>query len=181
MIEVSDVVQYLYCPRKVYFIRIAGIKITKPKMEEGKAIHDDARRSLKSFAEKLGGELLTGIYLESERYGLKGIVDAVVKAADQVYPIDVKLSRFESLTYAWKMQIAAYAMLVEGEFGVRVEKGFIYLVERRKFLEVPIQPEDRKSLKRIVVEVEELLRSGKYPRASKSKRCGYCEMEPFCV
>ena len=181
MIDVSDVVQYLYCPRKVYFIRVAGIRITKPKMEEGKAAHSDARRSLKRFAEKLEGELLTNLYLESERYGLKGVVDAVVKAGDGVYPIDVKLSRFENLTYAWKMQITAYAMLVEEGFGERVEKGFIYLAGKGKFLNVPIQPEDRKALERIVAEVEEILRSGKYPRASKSKKCGYCEVEPFCV
>jgi len=35
-IDVSDIVQYLYCPRKVYFHRVAGITLTRPKMEVGR-------------------------------------------------------------------------------------------------------------------------------------------------
>jgi len=41
--DVSDIVQYLYCPRKLYFLKIAGIRISKPKMEEGKAAQGEGK------------------------------------------------------------------------------------------------------------------------------------------
>jgi len=40
MLAVSDITQYFYCPRKVYFMRTPGIKIkAKPKMDMGKEEH----------------------------------------------------------------------------------------------------------------------------------------------
>ena len=47
MIDVSDIVQYLYCPRKLYFIRVMGLRITKPKMDVGRKIHENVANLLK--------------------------------------------------------------------------------------------------------------------------------------
>ncbi|AAB89375.1 MULTISPECIES: CRISPR-associated protein Cas4 [Archaeoglobus] len=179
--DVSDIVQYLYCPRKLYFLKIAGIRISKPKMEEGKAAQEEARGKLRSFARKLKGELLTSVYLESKRYGLKGVLDALVIVDGGAFPVDVKLTRFQSITYAWKMQLTAYALLVEENYAVEVRKGYLFLLNQGKFVEVSISPDDRKALLRIIKEIERLIEEEKYPRTSKSKKCGYCEVREFCV
>jgi CRISPR-associated exonuclease Cas4 len=182
MIDVGDIVQYLYCPRKVYFIRVAGVRITKPKMEEAKEVQAKAEKSLAKIAEKMGGELLKNVYLESQRYGIKGCVDAIVKTDDGYTPIDVKFSSFESVSYAWKMQLIAYSLLVEENFGCRVDKAYIYLASKRgKLMEIRIIPSDRRALRRVVDEIKELIKSEKYPRAAKSRKCGYCEVAMFCV
>ncbi len=181
VIDVSDVVQYLYCPRKVYFIKVAGIRIQKPKMEEGKRAQAEVERNIRRFAEKMGGELETGIYLESQRYRIKGLLDAMVKTDSSLYPVDVKLSRFDSVSYSWKMQLTAYALLLEENFEKSVRLGYIYIVGTRKLIEVRIEPEDRRSLMRIIRKVEEIIGSEKYPSASKSKKCSYCEVYDFCV
>ena len=181
VIDVSDIVQYLYCPRKVYFIKVAGIRLQRPKMEEGKKAQAEVERNLRRFAEKIGGELETGIYLESQRYGLKGLLDAMINADSAIYPVDVKLSRFDSLSYSWKMQLTAYAMLLEENSGKSVRQGYIYIVGTRKLIEVRIEPEDRRALMRIIREVKEIIESEKYPSASRSKKCNYCEVFDFCV
>lgn len=181
-IDVSDVVQFLYCPRKVYFIRIAGFRIVKPKMEEGRRVQEEVLRRLERLAEKMGGKLLTNVTLESDRYGISGKIDALILAQNTAYPVDVKFSKFSSVSYAWKMQLTAYSVLVEENFGFRVERAFIYLVsEKESMKEVRIFPEDRRALLRLLGEIRELLESESYPKTSRSRKCNYCEMAKFCV
>ncbi len=179
MIDVSDLVQYLYCPRKLYFIKVMGLRISKPKMDVGKEIHESVEKSLKR--RKLEGEVMENVYLESQRYGIKGYVDAIIRRRDQYIPIDIKFSRFKRVFYGWKMQLAAYSLLVEENFHCKVRKGYIYLAETKEWIEVEITPEDKKALVKIIRKVEEVLKEEKFPRASKSKKCSYCEMSKLCV
>jgi len=177
LIDVSDVVQYLYCPRKVYFLKVQGVRIARPKMELGRELHSKVKRVIR----RLEGEVHENVYLESRRYGIKGCVDAVVKRGDNYVPIDVKYSRFKDVFYRWKMQLVAYAVLIEENYGCEVREGLIYLIQNRKWMEVGIFPEDRKRLKDIIAKVERLIEEGSYPPAAKSKKCNYCEVAKFCV
>lgn len=180
-LDVSDIVQFLYCPRKVYFIKVAGFKILKPKMEEGRKVQEEVIKRLETIAKKMGGELLKNVWLESDIYCLTGSVDAIINAKNGIFPVDVKFSRFSSISYAWKIQLTAYSVLVEEKFGKRVDKAFIYLVSEKEMLkEVIISAEDKKALMRLLEEIRELLENEDYPKTSKSKKCGYCEMEKFC-
>ncbi len=176
-LEVRDVVQFLYCPRKVYFMKIAGFRITKPKMEEGRKEQERATEKLEKMAKKLGGKIIKNLPLESERYKLKGILDALIVAED-LFPVDIKLSKFSSISYAWKMQMTAYSLLVEEKFGKTVKKAFIFL--NGKLKEVQITPEDKRNLERILEQIRQLIESESYPAVEKSKKCGYCEMQKFC-
>jgi len=148
-LEVSDVVQFLYCPRKLYFLKIAGFRIARPKMEEGRMEQERAAEKLEKIAKEYRGKLLKNLPLESERYGLRGILDALMVAED-LFPVDIKLSKFSSISYAWKMQITAYSLLVEENFGKTVKKAFIFL--NGKLKEVQITPEDKRNLERIILQ-----------------------------
>ncbi len=179
MIEVSDIVQYLYCPRKLYFIKVMGLRITRPKMNAGKEVHENVARSI--ARRKMEGEILENVYLESQRYGMKGCVDAIIKRGEEYIPMDIKFSRFKSLFYQWKMQLVAYAVLVEENFGCSVKKAYIYLAEGKDWIEVEITPEDKEALTKIIQKVREIIREEKYPKTRKSKKCNYCEAARFCV
>ena len=179
MIDVSDIVQYLYCPRKLYFIRVVGLKIKKPKMEVGKEVHGEVAKALKR--RKIEGEILENVYLESQKYRIKGCVDAVIRRGEEYIPVDIKFSRFRTLFYQWKMQLVAYAVLVEENFGCKVRRAYVYLTESNDWIEVKIMPEDKEALVNIIRKVEEIIREEKYPQACKSKKCNYCEVSKFCV
>ncbi|RLI71914.1 CRISPR-associated protein Cas4 [Archaeoglobales archaeon] len=173
MIDVSDLIQYLYCPRKIYFIKVMGIKLKKPKMEFGKELHGKLRI-------KFDGDILYNLYLESENYEIKGVVDAVIKQKNNYYPVDAKFTRFNKLFYGWKMQLVAYAVLIEENFGVTVKKGYIYFIDEKRLKEVEIVSEDKKALRDIVKKVERIINEEKIPNVEKSKKCEYCEMKKLC-
>lgn len=180
-LEVGDIVQFLYCPRKLYFLKVAGFRILKPKMEEGRRVQEEVTKRLEKIAEKMNGKLITNLWLESEALCLAGNLDALILTEKEILPVDVKFSRFNSISYAWKMQLTAYTLLVEEKFVRRVERAFIYLVSEKETLkEVKISAEDKKALLRLLDEIWMLLESEKYPIATKSKKCGYCEVEKFC-
>lgn len=181
-VDVSDIVQFLYCPRKVYFIKVAGIRILKPKMEEGRRVQEEVAGKMRKLAERFNAKLLSNVYLESEKFSLAGVLDFVLLSNDEAIPVDVKFSRFSSISYAWKMQVTAYAILIEENLGKAVKKAYIFLVgEKERLMEVLIASEDKKALERIVEKVRELIETEEYPKAAKSKRCGYCEVAKFCV
>jgi len=173
MIDVSDLIQYLYCPRKVYFIKVMGIKLKKPKMEFGKELHDKLRI-------KCDGDIIYNLYLESESYGIRGVVDAVIKENDNYYPVDAKFTRFNKLFYSWKMQLTAYAVLIEENFDVTIRKGYIYFIDEKKLEEIEIAPEDKKALREMVKKVETIINEEKIPNVEKSRKCEYCEMKKLC-
>ena len=184
MIDVNDVVQYLYCPRKVYFMKL-GIKTTRPKMEMGKEVHREIYAKLRrkkrwKNVEGADIEIIENVYLESERYGIKGYVDLILKAGEELLPVDIKYTKFRDIFYGWKMQIVAYGVLIEENFNCLVRRGFIYLVDSKDWIEVEVLPEDRKALERIVNRVRKIIASEEFPTVSKSKKCNYCEMSKLC-
>jgi len=179
MIDVSDIVQYLYCPRKLYFTKIVGIRITRPKMNVGKEIHENVVKAFRR--RKIEGELLENVYLESQKYGIKGCIDVIIKRGEEYIPVDVKFSRFRNIFYQWKMQLVAYAVLVEENFGCKVRRAYVYLTENKEWIEVEILPEDKEALVKIIERVEEIIREEKYPKVGKSKKCNYCEVSKLCV
>jgi CRISPR-associated exonuclease Cas4 len=181
-IDVSDIAQYLYCPRKIYFIKVMGLRILKPKMEMGKEIHegiyDKLRRRKRIW--RVDAEIVENVYLESEKYGIRGYVDAVLKCGEELIPVDVKYTKFDEIFYNWKMQLVAYAVLVEENFRCVVKKVLVYLTETNDWVEVSIFPEDREALKRIIKKIEGIILNERYPPATKSKKCEYCEMLKIC-
>ncbi len=130
----------------------------------------------------MNGKLFTNLWLESEALCLAGNLDALILTEKEILPIDVKFSKFNSVSYAWKMQLTAYSILAEENFGKKVERAFIYIVSEKETLkEVKISAEDKEALLRLLEEIGILLESEKYPQATKSKKCGYCEVEKFCA
>jgi CRISPR-associated exonuclease Cas4 len=182
MIDVSDITQYLYCSRKIYFMKVMGLRILKPKMEMGKEIHEGIYSKLKRRKRiwRVDAEIVENVYLESESYGIKGYIDAILNSGGELTPVDVKYTRFNEIFYNWKMQLVAYAVLVEENFGCIVKKVLVYLTETKDWIEVSIFPEDREALKRIVKRIKEIILNERYPPATKSRKCDYCEMSKIC-
>ncbi|MEM3710205.1 MAG: hypothetical protein QXL46_04805 [Nitrososphaerales archaeon] len=64
IIDVWDIVQYYYCPRKIYFLRTLGTPILKKrKMIEGKEEHLKKSRELKR-----GRQFLTIVKMISKQF-----------------------------------------------------------------------------------------------------------------
>jgi CRISPR-associated exonuclease Cas4 len=141
MIIVSDVKQYLYCPKIIYFDHV--LHIPKPpdqKLETGKEKHDsitakERRRKGALFydPELDQAEKMFRVALESSSLGLRGVLDYLVKTEREFIPVDYKFSSSHNggVHLNHKYQLAAYALLVEDNFNTIIRRGFIHYSKDR--------------------------------------------------
>src|SRR5665213_2757402 len=120
MVTVTDLRQYTYCPRVVYYMGMLPRPLTG-KMREGHKAHEDEedrerRRSLRPYHLK-GGERRYGVRLEDRALGLRAMLDMLVITADEVIPIEHKLSE-GPLAATHRVQLTAYALLASAEYGL---------------------------------------------------------------
>ncbi|MBI4332397.1 MAG: CRISPR-associated protein Cas4 [Chloroflexi bacterium] len=185
VLTVSDIKQFVYCRRVVYFTY--NLPIRRPttyKMEEGKLEHDhvaslEERRSLKAYG--IGeGEREFNVSLFSPRLGLSGKLDMVIKSGGEVIPVDFKNSG-GGVELNHKYQLTAYALLVEDRWNRPVRRGFIYLVPQKKAQEVAITPNMRLFVHRVLADAREMIETEAMPPATRQKQhCRDCEFRNFC-
>ena len=185
-VSVSDLVQYAYCPRKVYFSKVLGLSVAdRKKMEYGKEEHkkehrrSKERKSIYGFDKKDIQGVHHKVYVECEKIGLFGQIDTVLEFKNgSLIPVEVKYSDFVAVFKNWKKQLVAYALLLEKEFNKEVKKGVLYFPKQKKKLIVYITADDKKFVVRDIEKIRKLVKSEKMPRGRD--RCGYCEMRKFC-
>lgn len=184
LLKVSDIKQYLYCPRITYFTYVLPVeKKTTTKMAIGKEEHvtvarKETRRRLRSY----GLEEATrhfNVWLRSERLGLEGVLDMYLEAARGSFPVDFKNSYRPQLNH--KYQLTGYCLLLEDCLNRPVRGGFIYLIPRKEARYLDITPEARLYTKRLLGAIRHLVAAERFPPLTRrSGRCTDCEYRNFC-
>ncbi|MFQ5433969.1 MAG: CRISPR-associated protein Cas4, partial [Anaerolineae bacterium] len=150
--RVTDLKQYAYCPRILYYHAILPqVRPTTYKMAAGVAAHQEIekrekRRLLRTYGLQKG-ERIFNVSLFDEELGLSGEIDLLIETAAELIPVDYKNSNREGHHY--RLQLMAYARLLERNYPGRVEairRGFIYLIPKRKAIEVPFTSGLRRQL-----------------------------------
>jgi len=99
LISVTDIKQYIYCPRIVYFDRVLHAKpIFGAQQSDSKELHEEyVTKELKRkdaiyySPEFIGAEKFMYITLCSDQYSLQGNIDCIIRTARNEYvPIDYK-------------------------------------------------------------------------------------------
>lgn len=118
LINVSDLNQYSYCPRRYWYLQFYDTQGRNYELVEGKTTHEN---------QSTRGDWLNELYLESETLGLKGRID--ILELDNERPIPVERKRAESGDYyrSDEVQLAGYCMLLEEHIGESVHEGAIYI------------------------------------------------------
>jgi CRISPR-associated exonuclease Cas4 len=185
MLIVTDLKQYSYCARVVYYEKcLPQVRPRTYKMEAGKDVHDDekaraARRVMTQY-DAPDGVRRFNVDLSSDRLGLRGIVDEVVTTPDgRAIPVDYKLTKSVSSNH--RIQLAAYAMLLEICEGLSVERGFVYLIPLRKLVPVAITPRLRDSVLQMLADINAMIRTETMPGPARNESlCAACEFRRFC-
>lgn len=186
-LRVTDLKQFAYCPRVIYFTYcLPTLRPTTFKMEAGRDAHETAvekerRRRLAAYGLQ-AGERHFDVRLVSERLGLSGAVDLVIVQRDppQAWPVDYKLSRRPTARHH-KLQLTAYALLLEDAWGIPAPEGYIYSLVRRKAERVPLGQRLREEVQERVRAMYEMLRTERMPPAPRPRRqCVECEFRRFC-
>ncbi|MBI2941440.1 MAG: CRISPR-associated protein Cas4 [Chloroflexi bacterium] len=184
-LTVSDVRQFVYCPRIVYFRQCLGLHPAPTyKMVEGKLEHQrtedlEHRRGLKAYGLS-DGERVFNVRLSSERLGLAGILDMVIARRHEVIPVEFKNTEGH-IRLNHKYQLVAYALLAEERWELPVRRCFVYAIPRKAAVEVPIAPGARRYTRRLLNAMRSLVAGQAVPKPTRQRgRCQECEYRRFC-
>jgi CRISPR-associated exonuclease Cas4 len=166
-----------------YHACVPGIRPITYKMQAGIAVHTDepkraARRSLERFGGP-DGQRLFDVAILSKTLSLSGQIDEVIDTDTELIPVDYKLAH--KAGFHFKIQLAAYALLLEEQHNVIVSRGFLYLIPRREMVEVPITLKLRKQVQQMLEEMALIATSEHMPPATDWRQhCADCEFRRFC-
>jgi len=186
-LRVSDLKQYIYCPRIIYFYYVLPIprRVTK-KMEYGRLEHFEVqqlekRRKLKAYG-LLEGVRDFQVFLHSSRLKLHGLLDmAITTASGEIYPVEFKHSISKKGLHQ-KYQLAAYAMLLEEKCDKPVRYGFLYLIPGKTVIPLEITVSMREHVKKVLSAIRNIIACEKIPAYIRSgKRCTDCEFKNYCA
>jgi len=184
-LTVSDVKQFFYCPRVVFYTYCLHVKSpTTYKMKEGTLQHDETaqkeeRRSLKAYG-LTEGERQFNISLTSGRLALSGKLDMAILTKNEVIPVDFK-NTSDSIGLNHKYQLTGYALLVEDLWQKPVRRGFIYLVPQKQAREVVLTDNMRLFFKQTLAKIREMIEKESLPPPVRRKAlCTDCEYINFC-
>lgn len=187
-ITVSDIIQYHYCPRKIYFLRTLEVPApARRKMEYGAEIHERERRRMTErkriygFARDEVEVVMSNVQIEAGRIGLRGRLDVALRLRDgEILPVETKYTDEAILHRRYLKQLYAYALLLDHELRTGVRRGVVYFSKQREARTVEISDEDKQGVLRDVVLIRRIIASEEIPRPNP-ERCGYCEVRKYCV
>lgn len=189
--EVTDLKQYACCPRIVFYrYCLPKVRPLTFLMEEGIRSHAEeedreVRRSLRRYQVE-SGELFFHLPLQSGALGLVGRVDLAIATPSRTDPqargivVEYKFSERQSAEH-FKLQLAAYALLLEEAWSIPVTQGFLYSIPLRRAEAVPITPHLRGKVGQTLKQIRSLVETEIMPPApSSQRRCVTCEFRRFC-
>jgi CRISPR-associated exonuclease Cas4 len=184
-LRVTDLRQFLYCPRVVYYHHVAPVeRKVSFKMAEGRDAHLtldglERRRTLARY--RLDeGERSFHVALSSERLGLSGVLDMAIEGPAGLFPVEFKWTEGAPML-GHKYQLAGYALLLEEARQRPVTSGFLALVPGRRLIEVGLTESVRLHTRRLLTRVRRLIASRALPEPTVQRgRCVDCEFRNYC-
>jgi CRISPR-associated exonuclease Cas4 len=191
LLEVTDLKQYTYCPRIVFYrYCLPTIRPLTFLMEEGIRQHTveenrEERRSLRHYQIE-EGERFFQVVLQSQTLGLTARLDLAIAIPSrtavgaEAVVVEYKYSEQKAGVH-FKLQLAAYALLLEEAWNIPVKRGFIYSIPQKRAEAIAITPQLRKKVVQTVNDIRRLIEHQQMPEPPASQsRCVTCEFRRFC-
>ena len=125
--------------------------------------------------EKLTPKIKSEIKLESESLQLVGIIDQLHVYESRLIPFELKTGKMpkEGVWPGHRIQIAAYALLLEEHINQPVKEGFVRYLDSNSERQILINPMMKDEVKKITSEVIRLIESKELP--------GFCDNKNKCI
>lgn len=181
-LEVSDLKQYAYCPRVVYYrYRFPDFRPETYKMQSGNAAHERARANIRRRPPR---RLPQGQYhyekaLYAPNLRLVGRIDLLIETPEGLVVVDYKNARKSRPN--WKDQVVAYALLAEEVLQRPVVAAYLYLIPLRQLEAVTLTTKRKNAVRdRIGQIIAEIEAERQPPPTPRRARCTDCEYRRFC-
>jgi len=190
IITISDVLEYQFCPRFIYFMHCLDIpqhEEKRFKVLKGREVHEERQSTNKDYVRKKLHCIQkdSEVYLVSKGYHIKGIVDEVLFLEDgTAAPLEYKFAEYkEKLFSTHKYQLVMQAILIKENYDKDVNRGYVCYTRSNSLVkEVEITSSDFNKAAEIIENVLEIIEKGKYPKATRSgKKCVDCCYRNICV
>lgn len=186
---VTDLKQYTYCPRVVFYTYcLPLLRPTTYKMEAGIAAHERAgkrerRRTLAAYGLEEGKRHFD-VEVASQELGLRGRVDVAIEVGEgeerEWIPVDYKQTTRRTGRHI-RRQLAAYGMMLEETWGGTARRGFVYSLVTKKTEEIALTARLRGEVRGVVGAMREMVEREAMPGPPRSRRpCVNCEFRRFC-
>lgn len=177
--------QYCFCPRVVYFQYIFKLKVPTPLwVKQGLDYHQRERllsksRTLKRYNVE-AGKIEFDLILKSEKFGIHGLADAVVFLPNEALVVEFKLACIKP-TKGQELQITAYALMIEEQYQIKVDTGYISYGTNGKVHKIAITEKLKEKLKKAIRQIGLMQNKQYMPDSSASQaQCEQCEYINFC-
>ncbi len=188
-ITASDIIEYLFCPRFIYYQNVLDIEQHEHNrylVNKGRDIHELKMVQNKDYLRKTIGciEKEIDVYLTSEKLHLVGRIDEVLTLTDNSKaPLDYKFAVYEEKIFkTLKTQQIAYSLLIEENYSCAVNKAFIVYVRSKNLLkEIEITKKDKDNLIDIINNIFNIINKCHFPHETKNKlKCQDCTYKNLC-
>lgn len=184
-VRISDVRQYVYCPRVIWWTFVCPVRKRETfKMQLGQRKEQrlqklQQRRTLRAFG-LAQGDVECNVDLHSSDLALSGRLDMLLNTGTTRYPVEIKYTHGSS-QQNHRMQLAGYAIIVEAIYGTPVPCGFLVRLPDDTAEAVPITDELRQAFYHEVASLRRILDSQLIPPPNiHPRKCTDCEYRNHC-
>lgn len=184
MIPVSELRQYHFCPKVVYFHSLGIEEAEKEYMRAGREnqevfqSREERRATLAGLRKLRVDERIFGMRLASLRLCLEGVADLVLRMGDEWAVAELKGGRKpSSVPLGHRVQVGAYSLLLEEKLSKLVRRAFIIYDDG--FHEIQIDENLRRHVLWTLGKVMEIYR-GRIPSVEMQERCSSCGYSIHC-
>jgi len=175
LVNASSLNQYLYCPRRFYYINYFDTIEMNYFLKDGLIKHDNQSRR---------GGWIRELYLRSERLGLHGKID--VLESKNIRSISITLTPIErkrgsSYHDNDEVQLAAYCMMLEDYLGEPVRMGYLYLFGTNERYAITITDWHRNKVKEVVEAIRNMAIDRIPDFTENRNKCEKCSTVQYCM
>lgn len=185
LITPTELRQWHYCPRVVFFERCTPVRRRETiLMMHGREKHQtelvkERRRTLSRY-DLAEGERRYDVRLTSLSLGLNGELDLLIVSEQEAYPVEFKHTH-RPPDPGHKLQLCAYALLVETELGLTCPQGYWHSSRTQQTHTVPIDTRLRRRTLKAIAEVRAFIELARCPLPTpQTVKCLECELRNFC-
>ena len=198
VISIFEVIDYIYCPRIIYYektLKISGNKLKAFKEEEKKRLEGKGiinrrwiwdrlklrKQSINNLEQWNNKEFSKELY--SQKYHFHGKLDEILYLEEgTIVPLYYHNSKYTAREdNQYKNLMTLFFMLIEENYNINSQKGYILFLNGHSLKKIECTTKDFESMKQYINETLNLIETEKYPlEAEGGTKCRDCYYKKIC-
>jgi CRISPR-associated exonuclease Cas4 len=190
IIRISDVLEYLFCSRFIYYMYCLDIpqhEEQRYKVQKGREVHETRKLTNRDYVRKKLNCIRkeSEVFIASKQNHIKGIVDEILFLEDgTAAPLEYKFAEYKEKVFkTYKFQLVLQALMIKENYNIEVNRAYLCFTRSNSLVkEIEISASDFKKAEKIIEEILDIVQKGLYPKTSKSSsKCVDCCYRNICV